>query len=101
MVDLKTYYSGEGLDKRPNLLYNDMDSRTWISDCGCELCQNRRGEKIKIEKNPWAAYHKISQESYHKVTDHICFLCPAEVPAFIFKTRTWGESTSVTSYRIN
>ncbi|KAI0802934.1 P-loop containing nucleoside triphosphate hydrolase protein [Xylaria sp. FL0064] len=88
MVDIKLYYAN-GRNILP--LMNTADCRNWTSDCKCDACKSR----IKDEKDNskivslFEDYNFIAPETEDSLTPHQYFLCSYEMPAFIFKTRTW------------
>jgi hypothetical protein len=90
MVDCKSYYSAH-TENRPSLVESGVDSRTWVTDCTCDVCQHRRQDQSEKVNAIWARYEMIGDDELHTVTDHMHFLFPPHICAFVFKTRTWGE----------
>ncbi|KAI1122744.1 P-loop containing nucleoside triphosphate hydrolase protein [Nemania abortiva] len=88
MVDMKSYYADGDNHLR---LKATADCRNWTSDCKCEVCKS----KIIHEKDGskivslFEDYNHIAIESRRTLTPHQYFLCYPEIPAFVFKTRTW------------
>ncbi|KAI1362157.1 P-loop containing nucleoside triphosphate hydrolase protein [Xylaria arbuscula] len=88
MVDMQSYFLAGGTG--PKLL-DTTDSRNWMSDCKCEVCK----KKIENEENRvgmvslFEDYNNIVPDEDNTLTDHQYLLCDFEIPAFVFKTRTW------------
>lgn len=89
MTDMKSYY--EFTNRALNLMEQE-DCRNWTSDCKCQVCRNKAAEEKESNKMPslFADYNYIALESTSTLTPHQYFLCHFEMPAFVFKTRTWG-----------
>ncbi|KAI1144885.1 P-loop containing nucleoside triphosphate hydrolase protein [Nemania diffusa] len=88
MTDMKSYY--EFTNRALNLMEQE-DCRNWTSDCKCQVCRNKAAEEKESNKMPslFADYNYIALESTSTLTPHQYFLCHFEMPAFVFKTRTW------------
>ncbi|KAK5625866.1 hypothetical protein RRF57_001582 [Xylaria bambusicola] len=88
MVDMKSFYSAGY--QEPGLM-DTKDCRNWTSDCKCEVCT----KKVKNEEgcvkvvSLFEDYNDIAIESEDTLTTHQYFLCGFDIPAFVFKTRTW------------
>ena len=96
MVDCKSLYAGVP-DERPNLVDPGLDSRTWVTDCTCNTCHKRRQNHEQKAKAIWADYDLIQVADLDKLTEHMQFLLPPVIWAFVFKTRSWGEFPNQTS----
>jgi hypothetical protein len=87
MVDLEGYYEGPLSTARPDQMKDD-DCRNWLSDCQCAVCRSRKkaaGEPL------FMSYNNITPVQWDELTPHQYLLCPFEIPAFVFRTRTWGK----------
>lgn len=88
MTDMQEYYAN--ISTKPNFL-DDSDLRKWVSDCICDVC--RKSIKLETEMDfILAEYCKTTRIVSPELSDHRYLLCPYEIPAFVFKTRTWGET---------
>lgn len=90
MTDMQQYYTDNSREK-PSFL-DGSDLRKWISDCTCGVC---RKTSVKLETGTQSLveqYRMTTRVSNPRLTDHHYLLCPFEIPAFVFKTRTWGEN---------
>ncbi|KAI1750558.1 P-loop containing nucleoside triphosphate hydrolase protein [Xylaria castorea] len=90
MADMKSYYAHTST--KLNLM-DTSDCRNWISDCKCEVCKSKMTNKKDSSKivSLFEDYNYIAIESTTTLTPHQYFLCHFEMPAFVFKTRTWGK----------
>jgi len=99
MVDINAYYDE---DHRKNaqgrspgfkipILMTSYDQRTYISDCPCRVCTNKKS-LTAIRTALFEDYNSITLTSGEEPTDHLYFLCPKKIPIFVFKTRTWGTA---------
>lgn len=91
MTDLSSYHL-EVPGLRPDLM-DEADLRSSTSTCRCHVCLigNKNGKTIIRPK--FIEYTgSISVETTDDLTDEDYFLCPFEIPSFVFKTRTWGEA---------
>ncbi|KAI0551808.1 P-loop containing nucleoside triphosphate hydrolase protein [Xylaria curta] len=88
MLDMKSYYAHTGRTMR---LMNTDDCRNWTSDCKCEVCKRRMTNEKDSSKmvSLFEDYNGITIETWNTLTPHQYFLCYFEMPAFVFKTRTW------------
>ncbi|KAG6362329.1 hypothetical protein INS49_010559 [Diaporthe citri] len=87
MTDMQQYYTANSRLK-PDFL-DGSDLRRWISDCICAVC---RMKSINLETSAQSIFEKYCKKTRltsPKLTDHQYLLCPFEIPAFVFKTRTW------------
>ena len=91
MVDMQSYLEDPN-HICPNLM-DTADCRNWTSDCKCKVCRKRvEDEKDGVEMFfLFEDYNHLAPESTYELTTHQYFLCNFEMPAFVFKTRTWGE----------
>ncbi|KAI0099050.1 P-loop containing nucleoside triphosphate hydrolase protein [Nemania sp. FL0031] len=87
MVDMKSYYSDH---PRPHLM-DSKDCRKWRSDCKCEVCKSKMTDEKDSNKivSLFEGYNNITVEGWDALPPHMYFLCYPEMPAFVFKTRTW------------
>jgi hypothetical protein len=72
------------------VLMDDSDQRNFISDCPCHVCINGKGATAR-KTAIFESYDRITLTSNRQPNDHQYFLCPKHIPAFVFKTRTWGK----------
>ena len=87
MTDLVSYFTQNQYSK-PELL--DMsDLRNWISDCTCAVCGSRPKNSVS---SLFEEYNQMTVEDMGELTPHMYLLCPIEIEAYVFRTRTWGES---------
>jgi hypothetical protein len=89
MVDLKTYYA-DFPSMKPRLM-GGGDCRKWISDCTCIVCKEKKGTETKKLQSPFETYNGITLEQWDNIETHQYFLCPKEIDAFVFRTRSWGK----------
>jgi hypothetical protein len=95
MVDLEGFYAGAGSLQRPDLLDND-DCRKWLSDCQCAVCRTRKKEP---SEPLFIDYNAITPIFWDELTPHQYLLCPFDIPAFVFRTRTW-EKLHVSNFSV-
>lgn len=88
MTDVKQYYS-EWTRRKPEFM-DRSDLGVWTSDCTCSACKQGRGT-IARPSNGWSTFTKLSDKSELDPADYL--LCPSEIPAFVFRSRHWGESS--------
>lgn len=87
MTDMKQYYTHES-HLKPQFI-SDSDQRNWISDCTCSVCKRGKRTTPQLTKEDWSNFYVMSATSELSSTEYL--LCPSEIPAFIFRTRTWGK----------
>lgn len=90
MTDAQQYYAENQDSRREHLEGSDL--RRWTNDCVCSVCKQR---SIKLEtgtQSMFESYSKITRLRTSQLSDHKYLLCPFEVPAFVFKTRSWGKT---------
>ncbi|KAF9891838.1 hypothetical protein FE257_003323 [Aspergillus nanangensis] len=96
MADLVSYYT-HTLSPKP-ILMDISDCRNWSSDCECSICKGKRAGQQRNLESRFEDYNLLTLESNDKdlkleadceLTPHQYLLCPAEIPAYVFKTRTW------------
>lgn len=85
MIDMESSHLGT---KRHML---NTDFRNFISDCVCRVCRERRGTGDKKVLALFEDYCDMSPTERNQLSNHQYFLCPYQIPAFIFKTREWGK----------
>jgi hypothetical protein len=94
MVDMKSYYLD--IDSRlqnptkPHVTFTSRE-KSWVSDCSCPVCKQRKEQKTLTKKVPFVDYNGIFPEDEESLTPHQYFLLPQKLWGFVFKTRTWGE----------
>lgn len=93
MTDMKEYYTKEPLSKPAFIDRSDL--RNWKSDCICSCCKQGNGTSPRLDKKDWSSFQIMSAKS--KLTDALYLLCPSEIPAFVFRTRIWGEFNMLSS----
>jgi hypothetical protein len=94
MIDSDAYYE-QFVHRRPLLMDSKSDSRSWVSDCTCSVCSVRRGAGLEQSKAPFEDYTEYPRQT--GVLDRALrmeqfLLLPKYVQAYVFRTRTWGES---------
>jgi len=90
MVDLEGFYEQSVYSEKPKLLKSD-DCRKWGSDCQCIACRDRR-KNVEEGSSFFIRYHDITPLQWEEgLTDHQYLLCPYEIRAFAFRTRSWGK----------
>ncbi|KAF4954068.1 hypothetical protein FSARC_12235 [Fusarium sarcochroum] len=88
MVDCEAYLERYSFNK-PNLMgYGDL--RLGSSDCTCGVCKIRHATGQDVSAL-FDDYDQIRIDTGIELTWHQKFLCPTTIPAFVFRTRTWGE----------
>ncbi|KAF2258988.1 P-loop containing nucleoside triphosphate hydrolase protein [Lojkania enalia] len=89
MVDMDAYYEAFP-QSRPMHMDSTVDTRTWISDCTCSVCNQRQDAKLN---NPETVLFEDYQDLAPKVRDDLeedqYLLLPGRIYAFVFGTRTW------------
>lgn len=86
MTDMKQYYTDE-THRKPAFL-DRSDFRNWTSDCTCSAC--KQGKRIpRSTRNDWSTFDTLEAKSNLDPAEYL--LCPSEIPAFVFRTRTWRE----------
>lgn len=91
MTDMQEHYAAD-YDSRPRVL-DSSDLRRWTTDCNCAVCKQR---SINLEtgmRSIFEDYQSATPVDDPELSDHEYLLCPSQVPAFVFKTRTWGEAS--------
>ncbi|KAI0541776.1 P-loop containing nucleoside triphosphate hydrolase protein [Xylaria digitata] len=88
MVDMKFYYSDDNNVLR---LMDTADCRNWTLDCKCSVCRNKKINEKDGSKTMslFEDYNYIAIETRRTLSPRQYFLCFPEMPAFVFKTRTW------------
>lgn len=110
MADIVAYYAGVGNTRHTTnesrgfgaphfgtsipVLMGSEDLNEWNSDCTCATCRTEKGVQPEPDVGNWRRYNYITKLTHSKLTKHQYLLCPDMVPAFVFKTRSWGESMS-------
>ncbi|KAL3421222.1 ATPase family AAA domain-containing protein 3B 1 [Phlyctema vagabunda] len=91
MVDMKAFYAHAGDSLAPpDLMGTTKDMDTWVSDCLCKVCNSRRenGEMLR-GKAEFAKFHETFPQDWEELGDDMYYLLPANIPAYVFKTRHW------------
>ena len=90
MIDMDSYYE-QSPGKLPVTMTLVEDSRAWISDCTCRVCNNRRKNDMSSKTSGiWDDYEYLAPKTCDDLTDHQYLLLPKTISAYIFRTRTWG-----------
>jgi hypothetical protein len=112
MVDIETYYSEMARKQAhlpplsrigPPILMGGNDQQVWNSDCQCERCRGYPAETSE-SNYPFEYCDRKTIVEAPELTNHEYLLCPEVVPAFVFKTRSWGitrEPTYLQSLHTN
>jgi hypothetical protein len=90
MADVESFYA-ENPTRKPELLPDTSDCRNWISDCTCPFCKEKKIAKTKRVASSFEDYNTVSLEWSESLSTHQYLLCPNDIRAFVFRTRTWGE----------
>ena len=92
MTDIAGYFAGNpGPDIRPELM-GMTGIRNWTSECECETCKKRRLIGNDQSSPRFIEYHgDITLKNNKTLRTKDYLLLPSTIPAFVFKTRTWGE----------
>jgi hypothetical protein len=90
MTDMQQYYAAD-FPSKP-LFLDGSDLRRWATDCICAVCKQRSINLETGARSVFEDYTLITRIGSPELSEHEYLLCPFEVPAFVFKTRTWGES---------
>ncbi|KAL4894971.1 hypothetical protein BDV59DRAFT_174221 [Aspergillus ambiguus] len=85
--DIASFYA-QFPDSKPRLM-DSSDDRKWSTDCECSVCKQRAQETQRKVKGRFEDYNDIALQSTKTLTPHGYLLCPTEIPAYVFKTRTW------------
>lgn len=88
MTDVKQFYT-DWINFKPKFI-DRMDLGVWTSDCTCSACKQGKGTTRRT-RDDWSTFELMSDQSKLDPADYL--LCPREIPAFVFRTRAWGEST--------
>ncbi|KAK1831670.1 hypothetical protein QBC39DRAFT_350605 [Podospora conica] len=88
MVDIKGYFE-EQQGSRPETMGKE-DCRPSDADGSCAFCKERK-QKGHVGKTGVMALFEDYNNIYpdEELTNHQYLLCPAEIEAFVFKTRAW------------
>lgn len=90
MVDMDSYYE-QNLNEFPLAMTLAEDCRSWISDCTCHVCNNRRKNDMSSKtRGIWDDYEKLPPKTRDDLSDHQYLLLPKIIKAYVFRTRTWG-----------
>jgi hypothetical protein len=88
---MKTYYAQPG-KVPPTFMDTTKDMASWVSDCTCHVCNNRRkASEVTTNKLAFAKFHEIFPEDVDELDDETYYLLPPTIYAYVFKTRTWGK----------
>ncbi|KAF2104706.1 ATPase [Rhizodiscina lignyota] len=72
-------------------LRDRTDLRNWNSDCTCSICRQPNRKHEKKTQPLFDGYNNITLEGWDDLNPHQYLLCPLEMPAFVFRTRTWEK----------
>lgn len=86
MVDTESAYKDEY--DRPGFLEADNERFVGFNDCFCPVCIKSQDRNSDIPAK-FADYDDIWPLLREKLTNHQYFLCTREVPAFVFRVRSW------------
>ena len=89
IADLETYYATTNA-RRPILL-EESDCRKYYSDCTCRICQEKTAAGEGDVKSIFDDYNDIVPSEANDLTRHMYLLCPRQLPAFVFKWRSWRK----------
>lgn len=96
MSDIRSYLGSRSIhdEDRSHTFLNDEDLRSWITDCECARCKATKYEKS--HESEWAVFKNIEVDGgtdlFAEETLKLIFLIlPNRIPAYVFRTRTWGE----------
>ena len=90
MVDMDAYMETFP-DRRPKFMGSTSDGRTWVSDCTCSVCnQRRKTSEVKKSTAIFNAYQGLPPKTMDKLEDEQYLLLPSQIYAYVFRTRTWG-----------
>jgi hypothetical protein len=90
MVDLKSYYDEIG--SRPEFVSEIDDRGKWISDCSCPVCEKKGASEVKNRAVMDSSFRTLMSINVNEDPSPLhYFLCPWEIPVYIFQTRRWGE----------
>lgn len=92
MTDMKQFYTDSPY-RKPKFI-DQIDLGVWTSDCTCPACKQGKGTTRRAWNN-WSLFEMMSDKSKLGPAEYL--LCPSVVPAFVFRTRAWGESTDPSS----
>jgi hypothetical protein len=93
MVDLTSYFEEHKASTRHQSLLDKEDCRPSPADGACAFCkdQKRQDHEGKIGLvSLFDDYNLIDPEDHDELSSHKYLLCPADIKAFVFKTRVWG-----------
>lgn len=98
MVDMDAYFEAYP-GRRPVIMANNSDSRTWVSDCTCSVCSHNRDkekerEKEKEKNSSLRNFESLPPKTVDELDDEQYLLLPSYVDAYVFRTRTWGKHCS-------
>jgi hypothetical protein len=93
MVDMDAYFEASP-HMRPVVMGNNSDSRTWVSDCTCSVCANKRDLVAEKETAIFENFESLPPKTRDELDDEQYLLLPSHVYAYVFRTRTWGMHSS-------
>lgn len=88
MSDLESFYK-ENSGFIPAVMDTD-DLRNWTTDCVCTVCKKRKVGSGEAVTSRFDDYNGIPLDC-GELTAHQYLLCPFEIKAFVFATRTWRK----------
>lgn len=103
MVDLDSFFEEQEATPRyerildmediRRTLMNNEDCRSSSDDGACVFCKDQKRQNQQGKTGLVALfddYNFIVPEDHDELSSHKYLLCPAEIKAFVFKTRVWG-----------
>ncbi|KAJ9142057.1 ATPase (AAA) domain protein [Pleurostoma richardsiae] len=87
MADLETFFAER--DWAIPRLIGTGDCRNWTSDCTCPVCKERGVDTSQNMTPLFEEFNFITLEDWDDLSDQQYLLCPVEMMAFVFRTRTW------------
>jgi hypothetical protein len=89
MCDLDAFYTSSPA-VIPGLIETTTDIRTWVSDCICSVCSERRDANAGTKSHIFEDFQMIFVDG-RELQDHQYMLMPSSIHAYVFRTRTWGK----------
>lgn len=89
MTDMQQFYNEKRFLKPK--FRDTSDIRRWITDCTCTVCKQRSVNLETETESIFGDYTILTPKDNPNLSDHEYLLCPFEISAFVFKTRSWGK----------
>jgi len=91
MVDMDAYYEAFP-GKRPGIMSSTSDARTWVSDCMCPVCNQKREEDKQVKQTTlFEDFEGLPPKTLDELNDDQYLVLPSKIHAYVFRTRTWGK----------